>query len=91
MNWKTYQRQHVQAVDMCAATIFAHRLKYLPLKSIYLLPRMYEQFRWWTEKQLHRELQPEERLEFDGVNIEKGSTGQSTPLLLEMWDFLESN
>lgn len=83
--WKDYERQHVQAVDMCAAAIVAHRVKNIPLKAIHLWPDMYKQFKGWTEKNLKRELQDGEQMEFDGVNIEMGTKQQKTPLLLELW------
>jgi hypothetical protein len=84
-NWKQYKQQHVQVVDMCAATIFAHRQKMLPLRAIHLLPRMYEQFRAWAEKHLGRELAEGEGIEFDSVHIERGSASQSTPLVIELY------
>jgi hypothetical protein len=76
MNWK----------DMCASVIFSHRVKDIPLKALHLLPKMYEQFQWWTQKQLGRELNEDEQMEFDGVHIEKGYKGQSTPIVVELWD-----
>ena len=85
INWSTYTRTYVQAVDMCAAGILAHRLKQLPLKAIYLWPDMYKQFKGYVEKNLGRELTPGEKLEFDGVYIEEGTRSQSTPLLMELW------
>jgi len=86
MNWEQYERQYVQAVDMCAAAIFVNRVKFIPVKAIYLWPLMYEQFKWWAEKKMKREIMPEEGLEFDGVRIEKGDKSQATPLLIELWD-----
>jgi hypothetical protein len=86
MNWKNYKPQNVQAVDMCAATIYTHREKLIPIKAIHLLPRMFEQFKRWTEKQLGRELNEGEGLQFDDVNIELGTASQSTPLLIELWN-----
>lgn len=86
MNWKEYVVQNVKAVDMCAAAICLHRSKHLPLKAIHLIPKMYDQFKSWTEKNLERELLPDEKIQFDEVNIEKGWEHQSTPLVLEMWE-----
>lgn len=75
----------MQAVDMCAACIATHRDKMLPIKAIHLLPRMYDQFKDWTQKNLNRELAEGEKISFDDVYIEKGTASQSTPLLIEMW------
>lgn len=86
MNWKEYKTQGVQSVDMCASVIFAHRHKDIPLKALHLLPRMFEQFQSWVHKKLGRELDNEEIMEFDGVHILKGHAGQSTPIVVELWD-----
>jgi hypothetical protein len=85
MNWKKYKPVNVQAVDMCAATIFTHREKMIPIKAIYLLPRMYGQFKQWAEKQHGKEIQ-DEILEFDTVQILQGKPNQSTPLLIQLWE-----
>jgi hypothetical protein len=84
-DWNTYKATGIQAVDMCAAAIFSHRKQSLPLKAIHLWPDMYKQFLGWTEKNLKRELEKDEKMEFDGVFIEMGTRSQSTPLLLEMY------
>lgn len=86
MNWREYKPQGVQAVDMSASVIFAHRQKDIPVKAIHLLPRMYEQFQDWIQRKMERDLEPDEKLEFDGVHIEKGHAQQSTPIVVELWD-----
>lgn len=84
-DWQQYQRQHVQAVDMVAAVIFAHRAKNIPIKAVHLTPQMHGQFKQWVERNLQRELEEGEKMEFDSVNVEEGSRGQSTPILIELW------
>ena len=86
MDWSKYKPVGVQAVDMCASVIFTHRKKGLPIKAIHLLPRMHEQFQWWTQNQLGRELNPDEKMTMDGVYIEKGYARQTTPVVVELWD-----
>lgn len=86
MDWTKYKSQGVQAVDMSASIIFAHRAKNVPIKAIHLLPRMYEQFQAWLQRTMGRELQDGEKMEFDGVHIEKGNAAQSTPIVVELWD-----
>jgi hypothetical protein len=86
INWKEWKGTGVQAVDMCASAILSHRIKYLPLKAIHLLPNMYDQFRLWLEKKSGKELEEGQGIQFDSVNIERGQAQQSTPLLLELWD-----
>jgi hypothetical protein len=85
IDWKTFKATGVQAVDMCANTIYVNRRNYIPVKAIHLVPRLYGQFRLWTEKNIKRELNEDEGIEFDGVYIEKGTDSQSTPLVVELW------
>jgi hypothetical protein len=86
MNWKEYKSQNVQAVDMTASVIFAHRQKFIPIRAVHLTPRMYEQFQSWVHSNLGRELELGELMEFDSVKIEKGYAGQSTPIVVELWE-----
>jgi len=85
LNWKEYTTQGVKSVDMCAVTIFTHRQKGIPIKAIHLQPRFFEQFAGWAQKKMGRDLLPDEKLQFDEVNIELGDRLQSTPLLIELW------
>lgn len=84
-DWKNYTQQHIPAVDMSAAIIFAHRAKNLPIKAIHLRPKLYGEFKKWVEKNVGRELTGEEKLEFDSVNIELGTGRQKSQLLVELW------
>lgn len=86
VNWSEYKPVGVQAVDMCASVIFTHRRKFIPIKAIQLWPRMYEQFQSWLQKTMGRELEDGEKMEFDGVHIEKGHSAQTTPIVVELWD-----
>jgi len=85
MNWKEYKSQGVQSVDMCASVIFQHRKRFLPIKAIHLYPRMYEQFKSFTQKNLGRDLEDGEQITFDSVEIVKGYSSQKTPLVIEMF------
>lgn len=85
-NWSQYERQNVQAVDMCASCIFTHRQKLIPIKAIHLYPKMYEQFKQWLGKKRGSEIGDDERMEFDSVEICKGYAGQSTPMVVELWE-----
>jgi hypothetical protein len=86
VNWKEWKGVGVQSVDMCASTIFTHRVKKLPIKAIHLLPRMYGQFQLWAERAMGKKLEEDQQLEFDGVYIECGESTQKTPLLIELWE-----
>jgi hypothetical protein len=89
-NWKEFKGTGCQAVDMCAATIYAHRIKNVPIKAVHILPRMYGQYQQWADIQMKklggRRLTDEDALCFDGVYIEKGSDIQSTPIVIELWE-----
>ncbi len=84
-DWNTWQSTHIKAVDLCASIIYQHRQREIPLKALHLWPDMYNQFQGWTEKNLGRELAEREKMEFDGVYIERGTRWQSTPALIELW------
>jgi hypothetical protein len=86
INWKEWKGTGVQSVDMVASAIFTHRLKYLPIKAIHLLPNMYDQFRLWLEKKSGKELEDGQGMQMDSVAIERGSVTQSTPLLIQLWE-----
>jgi len=86
MNWAQYTKQNNEAVDMCAAIIFAHRAKYLPIKAIHLAPTEYSEFASWAQKNLQRDLLKDEKLSFDAVNIELGTRSQANKFLVEMWE-----
>ena len=47
---------------------------------------MYEQFQSWVQRNLNRELEQGEGMQFDDVNIEKGDKRQVTPILIELWE-----
>ena len=89
-NWDEFKGTGCQAVDMCAAVIYAHRKKRVPIKACHILPRMYGQYQQWANIEINklggRPLTEEDPLQFDGVNIEKGSQSQSTPIVIELWE-----
>ena len=51
---------------------------------------MYGQYQQWANIEMNklggRPLTEEDPLQFDGVNIEKGSQSQSTPIVIELWE-----
>ncbi len=86
MNWANYQKQNVAAVDMSAAIVAAHRTQILPIKAIHLRPKQYEEFKSWLQTNLKRDLREDEKMELDGVYIEKGSGRQHSTYLVELWE-----
>lgn len=85
MDWTKYTIQNIRAVDMCAATIAAHRANQMPIKAIHLIPEYYKEFESWTQKNLNRDLLRDEKMQFDDVYIERGDKRQKSALLIELW------
>lgn len=84
---RDYQRTHVTAVDLVANVIFYYRKLKMPLKSITLKPRHYNQFKEWVIKNIGEE-QFYERgalMQMDGVNIELGSNLQLKQVVVDFW------
>jgi hypothetical protein len=87
INWKKYDpTKHPNTFNVVAAAIAHHREKFLPLKTIYLLPSWYDKFLFYFEKKLYKKTIDGLKLEFDGVNIEKGMFTQKAPLTFEYWE-----
>lgn len=89
-NWKDFTPTNNTVVDMCAAIILEHRVKMLPIKAIHLRPVHYFEFESWLKKQIQRDLDKDEKMEFDGVYIEKGDNRQASRFLVELWTSADS-
>ena len=87
-----YKATGNKAIDAVASCIMWHRKRRLALKAIYLKPMYYDWFKRGVEILQGRELLEGELLNMDAVNIEKGSTFQSKPILPKLWnDFQNEN
>lgn len=84
-DWSKYTIQNVVPVDMCAAIIMEHRAHTKPIKAIHLRPHEYQEFKTWLCRQLGRELNAGEKMQFDDVYIEQGDKHQVSRFLIEMW------
>ena len=84
-NFSDYEPTHNKAIDLCANLIANARVHKLPLKALHLTPLYYEWYKSGVQTLLNRPLLDEELLEFDGVNIEKGSRYQSKSVVLEYY------
>lgn len=84
---RNFQRTHVIAVDLCANIIFYYRKLKMPLKSITLKPRLYNQFKEYTIKHMGEEAfyQRGALMQLDGVNIEQGSKLQLKQAVIDFW------
>jgi hypothetical protein len=84
-NFSDYQPTHNKAIDLCANLIGNARYNRLPIKALHLTPLYYSWFKSGVQTFLNRPLLDDERLEFDGVDIEQGSRYQSKPIVLEYY------
>ncbi len=64
----------IPAVDMLADNIMYARKKMLPVKTAYLSKKAYGQFLAWVGFNLKDEFDFNAKYQFDGVNIEQGSS-----------------
>ena len=85
-NFSHYEPTHNKTIDLCANLICNARYHKMPLKSLHLTPLYYEWYKSGVQTLMNRPLLDEELLEFDGVNIEKGSKYQSKPVILEYYE-----
>lgn len=86
MDFSKYERTYNTPIDMCANLIGCARANNLPLKALHLTPIYYEWFVSGVQTLMNRPLNSDEVLQFDGVDIEKGSKYQSKNILLEYYE-----
>lgn len=84
-NFSEYQPTGCTPIDECANLIACAREARQPLKSITLKPLYYEWFKSGLQTLMNKPLQDGEKMEFDSVNIEKGSKFQSKQYVLEYY------
>lgn len=74
------------AIDLCMNIIYAARQHNMPLKALHLNKAHYEWFIGGVHVLMGRELEPGELPMLDGVNIEKGETFQTKPVVAEYYE-----
>jgi hypothetical protein len=84
-NFSTYNPTFNTAIDLCANLISCARKNQKAVKALHLSPMYYEWFRSGVQTLMNRPLEPDELLEFDSVNIEKGSKFQSKNIIVEYY------
>lgn len=85
-DWNSLQRTGNPAVDMVADHVFYYRRILKPIKSIVLSPRCYAKFIEFVKRNMP-EFDYSQKLEFDSVDIEKGSPLMIKDLMIgEFWD-----
>lgn len=87
-DWSTLQKTGNAAVDMVADQVFYARKFLKPLKSITLSPRAYIIFTDWVKK-MNPEVIPGQKFEFDGVDVEKGSSLMIKDCILDYYQALK--
>ena len=86
MNFSNYKTTGNKAIDMCANLIGCARERSMPVKALHLKPIMYEWFKSGVTVLMDKELDSETRLEFDTVNICKGSKFQTKDIVIEYYE-----
>lgn len=84
-HFSQYEPTYNKAIDQCANIIAVARQNLHPLKALHLSPFYYDWFKSGVQTLMNRPLDEGELLEFDGVNIEKGSKYQSKSIILEYY------
>jgi hypothetical protein len=85
-NFSDYEPTYNKTIDLCANLIANARVNQMPLKALHLTPLYYEWYKSGVQTLLNRPLLDEELLQFDGVNIEKGSRYQTKSVILEYYN-----
>ena len=87
-----WENTGIYAVDLVARCVSHHRYFMIPLKTIWLKPKLWMEFAAYVQFLHERqkkeiEISPETcQLEFDSVNINKGVPFQHDDLMCEFYD-----
>ena len=82
---RDYRATGNRAIDGVASCIIWHRQRGIALKAIHLKEMYYDWFRMGVEVLQGKPLEEGQLMQFDGVNIEKGSRLQRSAILAELW------
>ena len=75
-------------IDRVANIIACARANQQPIKTISMKPLYYEWFKSGVQTLMGKPLEPEQQLQFDGVDIEKGSIYQVRQFSIEYYKTL---
>lgn len=84
-----YQKTGLLAVDMVATAVSHYRRWKKPLKTVYLSPKQYVQFKDFVAYNLEKEgkdIEEVERLEFDGVEVKMNSYLMGEKVYFDFYD-----
>jgi hypothetical protein len=85
-NFSKYEPTFNSALDFCANVIECARRNQQAVKALHLTPTYYEWFKSGVQTLMNRALEDGELMQFDGVNIEKGSRFQSKNIVIEYYE-----
>lgn len=84
-NFSQHQHTGNKAIDLVGNLIGCARHHNMPIKQIDLSPIYYEWFKSGAQTLMNRPLEDGELIQFDGVNINKGSRFQSKPAIIDYY------
>lgn len=85
MDFSKYQRTHNTAIDQCASIIGLARDRNVGIKALHLKPLFFEWFKSGVQTLMDRPLIEGEKMQFDGVDIERGDRFQTKNILIEYY------
>lgn len=85
-NYSQYEPTYNKALDLVGNLVGCARHNREALKAIHLKPIYYEWVRSGVQTLMNKDLEEDQPLQFDGVNIEKGSKFQTKIALLEYYE-----
>ena len=89
-DFSKYERTHNTAIDQCASIIGVARDRNVGIKALHLKPIYFEWFKSGVQTLMNRPLNEDEKLQFDGVDIEKGSVFQSKNISIEYYQTIQA-
>ena len=86
VNYSQHQTTGNKAIDMCANLIGCARKNQQAVKALHLKPIIFEWFKSGVQTMMNKPLEPEQEMQFDGVNIEKASKFQTKDVVIEYYE-----
>ena len=84
-SFSEFQATGNKAIDECANLIACAREQNMAVKSLHLKPSYYSWFKSGVEILSGQALEVDQQMQFDGVNIEKGTIFQSKDCVIEYY------
>ena len=84
-DYSRFQASGNKAIDFCANIIGCARNNQQAIKALHLQKQYYEWYKSGVKILLNRDLEPDEKFQFDGVDIELGGRFQNKPVVIEYY------